>query len=94
MKQKRKNDFPFLRFFLIFRSFSFPYHSQCDTCDSKKTTSLLKGARYAYAREKHTKNFLFLLSSFLCSDLSLECVVAFTFEIFLFARYGFQLLVL
>ena len=25
------------------------FHLECDTCDSKKTTSLLEGARYAYA---------------------------------------------
>ncbi len=81
-------------FWFFFLPFSFPFPSQCDTCDSKKTTSLLEGARYAYARENHTKNFLFLLSSFLCSDLSLESVVAFTFETFLFARYGCQLLML
>ena len=30
--------------------FPLPFHFQCDTCDSKKTTSLLEGARYAYAR--------------------------------------------
>ena len=27
------------------------FHLGCDTCDSKKSTSLLEGARYAYARE-------------------------------------------
>ena len=45
-----KNRLSSLRFSLISRSFPFPFHSQCDTCDSKKTTSLLEGARYAYAR--------------------------------------------
>ena len=33
------------------------FHLECDTCDSKKTTSLLEGARYAYARERSARSF-------------------------------------
>ena len=33
------------------------FHLGCDTCDSKKTTSLLEGARYAYARERSARSF-------------------------------------
>ena len=33
------------------------FHLGCDTCDSKKTTSLLEGARYAYAREHSALSF-------------------------------------
>ncbi len=33
------------------------FHLECDTCDSKKTTSLLEGARYAYAREPSARSF-------------------------------------
>ena len=39
-----------LHFCLFVPIFSSPFHHECDTCDSKKTTSLLEGARYAYAR--------------------------------------------
>ena len=44
-------EFPL--FFLIFLVFHPPKYSKRDTCDSKKSTSLLEGARtYAYAREE------------------------------------------
>ena len=33
------------------------FHLECDTCDSKKTTSLLEDARYAYAREHSALSF-------------------------------------
>ena len=34
------------------------FHLECDTCDNKKTTSLLEGARYAYAREPSAISFI------------------------------------
>ena len=43
---------------LNFRLFFVHFFSACDTCDSKKTTSLLEGARtYAHVREDHTQWF-------------------------------------
>ena len=51
------------RFVLLhFAKFSLPFFSNfllgCDTCDSKKTTSLLECARYAYARETSSSTCL------------------------------------
>ncbi len=54
MEKKRKAGI-----FVVFTppkmvSFSTNFYSVCDTCDSKKTTSLLEGARTnAYARERN-----------------------------------------
>ena len=41
-------------FSCIFANLSSHFCSLCDTCDSKKTTSLLECARYTYAREKRS----------------------------------------
>ena len=43
-------------FSCIFANLSSHFCSLCDTCDSKKTTSLLECARYVYARENFTLN--------------------------------------
>ena len=43
-------------FSCIFANLSSHFCSLCDTCDSKKTTSLLECARYAYARENFILN--------------------------------------
>ena len=40
----------------IFANLSSHFCSLCDTCDSKKTKSLLECARYAYARENFILN--------------------------------------
>ena len=39
------------------------FHLECDTCDSKKTTSLLEDARYAYAREPSAISFISISTS-------------------------------
>ena len=49
---KRKTDFLLLRYSFYFALLSLLFHLKCDTCDSKKSTSLLEGARYARAREQ------------------------------------------
>ena len=41
-------------FSCIFANLSSHFCSLCDTCDSKKTTSLLECARYTYARGKRS----------------------------------------
>ena len=43
-------------FSCIFANLSSHFCSLCDTCDSKKTTSLLECARYAYVRENFILN--------------------------------------
>ena len=52
-------------FSCIFANLSSHFCSLCDTCDSKKTTSLLECARYTYARGKRSMRFF----SFSCSAL-------------------------
>ena len=44
-------------FSCIFANLSSHFCSLCDTCDSKKTTSLLECARYTYARGKRSMRF-------------------------------------
>ena len=57
-----------------FCKISLPFFSDfllgCDTCDSKKTTSLLECARYTYARGKRSMRFFpFSCSALLSSSL-------------------------
>ena len=66
MKKVSESAFFVLRFTDFFGYFLSIFFSACDTCDSKKTTSLLEGAHtYAYAREEKTKSFAMLTYHFL-----------------------------
>ncbi len=53
-----KNDAFLPSFFCIFANFSSHFHLLCDTCDSKKTKSLLEGVRACAYTRTHKKTFI------------------------------------